>query len=39
MFIMRPVWVPGTVVKEQAQSVYWPVGVKGVPEPGLVWFR
>ena len=22
-----------------AQSVSWPHGVKGVPEPGLVWFR
>jgi len=32
-------WVQGTVVIEQAQSVSWPHGVKGVPEPGLVWFR
>ena len=27
------------IMIEEAQSVSWPVGVKGVPEPGLVWFR
>ena len=34
-----PVWVPGTIVIEQAQSVSWLYCIKGVPEPGLVWFR
>ena len=33
-----PVWVPGTVVIEWAHSVSWQDGIKGVPEPGLVWF-
>jgi len=31
--------VPGTVVIEWAQSVSWLDGVKGVPEPWLVWFH
>ena len=27
--LVRPVWVPGTVVIEQAQSISWPDAVKG----------